>query len=597
MLVWVGVDRHGVGRYTSISMMNGWIGKTRVGTRLHRKRVIILVAAGILALLVLVQIVYPQSVLPPLTSIDGIDVGGNTKPAATLKLDIAYANKTIDIYFSENDTPSVSPKLGDIGLTARNKERIKNSDYPWYLRIIPGSLVWVHLLGGTNGSPLYERNDEVRMSYIRSTFGETCRVNERNATLAVKDGQLELVKGQVGGICVLRDVDAALSTVEPRVGESTKVLAPVEEILPAISDQDATDMQNKIIGALKDGIAVNANGTLVTLPKDQLLSWIDVEVSTDTIDYAFNVGRAGDYMRQQLSSYIAVPAGITRVATFDFVETSRVEGASGVALDVGATLANIKGYTQGKSRVVDAASVSVAPAVEYSRTYSPTDTGLSALMQNYAQTHAGTYGVSLIELSGKYRRAELRSSEQFTSASTYKLFVAYSTLRRIESGVWKWTDQVHGGRDVAKCFDDMIVVSNNECGRALLERIGFTTITNEARAIGMTKTSFLGNDGIKTSAGDLALLLAQLQTGQILSKQSSRDTLINAMKRNIYRQGIPKGTTAPVADKVGFLDGLLHDAAIVYGSSGTYILVIVSDGASWGNIAELTREIETLRIQ
>jgi beta-lactamase class A len=50
-----------------------------------------------------------------------------------------------------------------------------------------------------------------------------------------------------------------------------------------------------------------------------------------------------------------------------------------------------------------------------------------------------------------------------------------------------------------------------------------------------------------------------------------------------------------VANKVGFLDGLLHDAAIVYTSSGTYILVVLSDGSSWQNIAELTRQIEKIR--
>ena len=50
-----------------------------------------------------------------------------------------------------------------------------------------------------------------------------------------------------------------------------------------------------------------------------------------------------------------------------------------------------------------------------------------------------------------------------------------------------------------------------------------------------------------------------------------------------------------MADKVGFLDGLLHDAAIVYSPSGTYVLVIMTDGSSWAEIAALTRKIEELR--
>jgi hypothetical protein len=68
------------------------------------------------------------------------------------------------------------------------------------------------------------------------------------------------------------------------------------------------------------------------------------------------------------------------------------------------------------------------------------------------------------------------------------------------------------------------------------------------------------------------------------------------MKGNVYRQGIPSGIpNARVADKVGFLDALLHDASIVYSPKGTYVLIILTNNASWGNIAELAKEIESVR--
>jgi hypothetical protein len=78
---------------------------------------------------------------------------------------------------------------------------------------------------------------------------------------------------------------------------------------------------------------------------------------------------------------------------------------------------------------------------------------------------------------------------------------------------------------------------------------------------------------------------------------ASRDRFLGALKRNIYRQGIPAGASVQVADKVGFLNGLFHDAAIVYSPSGTYVLTIMTDGSSWANIAELTKQIEALRSQ
>lgn len=107
----------------------------------------------------------------------------------------------------------------------------------------------------------------------------------------------------------------------------------------------------------------------------------------------------------------------------------------------------------------------------------------------------------------------------------------------------------------------------------------------------------MGNNGIETTSADLALLLAQLQTGQILTQQSSRDRLIDDMKRNIYRGGIPAGINSVVADKVGFLDGFLNDAAIVYSPTGTYVLVILTDGSSWPTIADFAGKIEALRNQ
>ena len=99
--------------------------------------------------------------------------------------------------------------------------------------------------------------------------------------------------------------------------------------------------------------------------------------------------------------------------------------------------------------------------------------------------------------------------------------------------------------------------------------------------------------------------LGLLGSGQLLSS-TSNNTLLAAMKRNVYRQGVPAGTSGTVADKVGFLYpghvqgvsgevNLLHDASIVYSKSGKYALVVMTGNSSWGTIAELTRQIESWR--
>jgi beta-lactamase class A len=295
-----------------------------------------------------------------------------------------------------------------------------------------------------------------------------------------------------------------------------------------------------------------------------------------------------------------VSPGTSKVSTYDFVETSRVNGASGAALDIAQTLGRIQTALDNGTYTAVAVTKSVAPNVSYTRTYSPTDTGLSALLQNFATSRSGTFGIALTELSGANRRAEYQGNTQFTTASTYKLFVAYSSLLRVESGAWQWSDQIVGGYNLSVCFDRMIRLSDNLCAEALLTKIGYQAITNEARAIGANSTSFLGREGtgIKSTASDEALLLALLQKGQILTQQTNRDLWINTMKQNVFRQGIPKGVpSAVVANKVGFLDALLHDSAIVYSPSGTYVLVIMTDNSSWATIAELASQIESLRSQ
>lgn len=577
-------------------MIKRWFIDTRNRSEHDWKRVGLL-GGGLLVLIILVQILYPAGNLLPFASIDGVGLSGWSKADAITKLDDRYAQTPLAIFFGTSSVAYTKPKPADIGVVVSNVQRVNQTNYPWYLRLVPGSLLWGHWLVQTSDSPSYTRNSAVLGAYITKVLGQSCRVLAINASLKVVEGKLQLQKASNGGTCTVADVTSKLAEAKFNLITTVRVTIPVKVVPPEVDNTAAQALADKINTGIDQGINVTAGSGLVLIPKTQLISWLDFNLTGGKLDYSFNLARASAYLDQTLSVKVAVMAGVTKVSTLDFVETARQIGVSGQTLDKATTLIRLKDYITGQTKVVSAATVALAPKISYVRSYSPTNVGLSALMQNYAQSHPGIYGISLIELSGKSRRATYNSNHSFTSASVYKLFVAYSTLKRVEAGTWQWTDQIQGGRDLATCFDDMIVKSDNACGEALLAKIGYVAITNEAHAIGCVGTSFLGSDGIKTTPDDLALLLAMLQTGQILSQQFSRDRLINAMERNIYRQGIPAGVSSKVADKVGFMDGLLHDAAIVYGPSGPYVLVIMTDGSSWANIADLTHQIEALRVQ
>ncbi len=563
------------------------------------KKCLIIGGIIIIAAIVVVQLFYTADLMLPFAKVDEISFGSWQKKSVISNLDDKYKNKKIPIYFGTAKEPYISPKPAELGLSVSNTNRINGMSYPWYLRIIPGSILWAHLILDGQSSPDYKRDETTLDKYINEKLGSSCNVKPTDASLKLNGQNFDVVGAASGGACEIKNVHGLLLLVKPTLASNYKINIPVKEILPTINSQAAqifgTQLKNKLI----KGVDLYANNESQNIPFDELAGWIDFSNTDGKLDYSFNEGRASDYLNRQFGSKVAIKSGTTYVSTYNFAETSRVTGANGQALSVSLTLSNIKLFLEGESESAKVATYVVAPNVEYSRSYSPTDTGLSALIQQYAETHPGAYGVSMVELGGSSRRASYNDTKQFTTASTYKLFVAYSTLKRVEEGTWHWDDaNIASGRNLETCFEDMIAKSDNACAEALLYKVGQRNLTNEAHSIGCANTTFVSSDTIKTTAGDLVLFLAELRNGQILNQQSSRDRLLDAMSRNIYRKGIPAGLSGiSVSDKVGFLDGLLHDAAIAYSPTGTYVLVIMTEGSSWQSIADLAAQIESLRNQ
>lgn len=578
-------------------MIRNWYEGTKRHVVVRWKKILLYTGGGLLILLTLVQVFYPSTRLLPYANIEGVNVGGWNKTDATWQLDKDYSTETVSVYFGDIKKAYKTPSLASIGIKVLNSQRVMTMDYPWYLRIAPLSIFWGHFAITTGENPVYSRDVIALKKYIDAELGASCDVKPQDATLKVNNGNIDLVKSTLGGSCDVAVLTGKLLAVKPTIVNENKVNIPIKIINPAVTDDSALKLADQIKTRVGTGIAISTGSTTQVIPVKDLLGWFDFSVVEGKLTYVLNGDRSNLYLGGTIAPKVKVASGVTTISTYDFVETSRVTGPSGQVLDNAATLGVLQQYIDSEIDNPVAAVAPIAPTVSYKRSYSPSAVGLSALMQNYASSHAGVYGVALAELSGANRNASYNTDKSFTAASTYKLFVAYSALLRVEAGQWQWSDQIQGGRDLSTCFDDMIVKSDNACGEALLTKIDYAPITNEAHAIGLNSTSFMGKDGIKTTPGDLSLFLSLLQTGQILSQQSSRDRLIGAMQKNIYRQGIPAGATGTVADKVGFIDGLLHDAAIVYSPNGTYVLTIMTDGASWNSIAELTRQIEALRIQ
>jgi beta-lactamase class A len=561
----------------------------------HWRHTLLYGIGGLSVVLVVVQLLYPAGQMLPYARIDGVAVGGWQKTDVSWELDRRYQDTRIRIYFGNNKTPYRSPTTGDVGKIVKNHDRIERLEYPWWQRLIPTSIIWAQGLQKVS-APTYETNQLALGTYIKKELGYSCDVAPKDAGVLYEKGALRVVDGEPGGTCRSEDIEQSLKNARPELSADSSVRIAITEIPPTVTTAVAQQLVATIMQRIGTGVAIQAGTETVIIPPDEILGWMDFAIEDGTLTPRLSNERAAEFMTKNIAPKVAVAAGVTKVTTNDFIETSRRDGPNGQALHIENTLANILAYLKGERSEAAVVTDLTAPRVEYWRSYSPTDTGLSALLTNFAKDHTGTFGVSFVELSGQHLRATYNESRSFVTASTYKLFVAYGTLRRVDAGTWGWDDaNIADGRNLATCFDDMIVKSDNACAQALLKKIGYQKLTDEVKEIGLDDTSFVSDITPHSTAADESLFLAQLELSQLPISSASRDRMLGAMKRNIYRQGVPAGTSGQVADKVGFLWGLLHDSAIVYSPSGTYVLVILTDGSSWRAIADLTREIEALR--
>jgi len=538
------------------------------------------------------QLLYPRDRLVPFMTIDTVNVGGWAQDDATWELDQKLGSQPVTIVIEKTGQTYYASKPADFGLTIANKTRVSAASYPLWARLIPTSLLWYHMLAPHDG-PQYERNEVKLANFVKTTLGD-CQLKPKDADVVFKDGTLQLVPASPGGTCDKGEVLDKLRQVQPTLSRPAiaAIAADIKE--PAITDAAMRKMVMSLQEKTKNGVALSVNDETKTIPQNEILSWLRFTPKNNQLTVGVDEKDSNAYFAKHITPLVIIPAGVTTVTTRDFTEVSRNAGKTGRTLDASKTRSSILAVLESEATEAKVTTQVAKPKVVYQRSYTKTSTGIAAMLAHYDQDNPGVFGVSFIEFGGAGRSASYDQDRVFTTASTYKLFVAFSTLKYVDSGKYKWSDKVADGRDLNTCFDDMIVKSDNACAEALLEKIGREKLDSDLRSIGLTRSTFRAKSN-QTTAAELASFLTKLQDGDLPIKTSSRDRLLSAMKRQQYRQGIPAGASGTVADKVGFLNGLLHDAAIVYSPKGTYVLVVLSDGSSWANIADITKKIEALR--
>lgn len=576
----------------------------------HLKILILSTIGVILVLTVAFQIIYPSNRLLPGTKVDGVDLSWLRKQEAVTKLNDAYGNLQLAIYFGSNQAAFQTPKFKDVGIGVDTTARIEPFEYPWYLRIIPTSFFWSAEFNKP-GELAYVYDKAKIDSYIQSQVGDDCTIPAKDASLKLVGDKLQLIPSQPGGVCDITRFQQVLATTKPVANDVNKVNIDIRETAALVDDDKARVLMNALNDRASVPMPIVVAGSSQTIAGKSVLAWLDFKSfipetppgqprdedrirNGSKLTFTVNRDRMGTFMEGGIAKKVSVKAGVSKVSTKDFTVLSRVDGRVGRDLDRNKTATTVEEYLDKKAARATAHTKAVAPSTTYTRSYSPTSTGFAALLAQWPEEHPGTYAMSFMEIGGiqPYRKASYRGNQQMLAAGTEAGYVGYAVVLAEQNSTILSTDNI-AGRNPNQCFKDMIEKTDHDCIGAFMTKIGNQTMVARGKELGLRGTTF-GVTNTKTTTDDLVTLLNKAYSTQ-LAQNAGGGRVLSTMQSTRMKDGIQagldKGNTANLAGELGTVH---NDAAVVYSPKGVYLFAVMSDGASRADIAELTRKVEAL---
>lgn len=192
---------------------------------------------------------------------------------------------------------------------------------------------------------------------------------------------------------------------------------------------------------------------------------------------------------------------------------------------------------------------------------------------------------------GSDRSAAINADAGYEPASFYKLFLLAPLESKFPTD--KWSTRIKG-KSLKTCIDLMLRLSDNACGQAIGSLINWSYADSFNESIGFNKTKFSNGQGGTTTAREVGGLFVSLRKGEILTDKARRQ-VFDSLYGQKHAKGIPAGctTNCRVANKTGDINGFVHDGGVVTHGKDSYVLVVMSKGGSFDQIAELTRTIDT----
>jgi hypothetical protein len=186
---------------------------------------------------------------------------------------------------------------------------------------------------------------------------------------------------------------------------------------------------------------------------------------------------------------------------------------------------------------------------------------------------------------------QINSEETLDAASLYKLFLVEYLEQKLAYDQWANTWLVD--QSIADCVYNMLQAKDDPCSEDLAKYLNLEEVDNFNSINKYKNTSFAGNTGKQTTAADVGKLFVGLKKGQILS-DTARRFVFDALYQQNIKQGIPKGCggNCRAANKQGELSNIAYDGGIVTHGKHDYVLVVMSQGGNFKQIAGLAKTID-----
>lgn len=534
------------------------------------------------------QLLYPTGQALPYARIADSQVGGKHFSEVAEIVRQTYADVPVTITIPNR--PQLSTTTATAGITPGYRAAVGEvTEYSLEARLVPFSFVYKMFRQPSLGYEI----DEQKVGEFVKTVQAACAITPKPAAYVVENDRAAISDDIIGQTCGEETIKAALSGLTLRKAGIAFSLTPTNEralVTTATLAPHLSAAQRAIGG----GLNVKTETEVFVVPKDTIASWLVLKESELVLDDA----KLDPYLASLKGQLYREP-GVTKVFYQDGVETGRMIGANGRGVDVDITAERVKTtlFDDSAANVAWVQISTLPPIVQEQRDYSQTDTGLQAMIEQWDRERTPRFGIRVQDLSGKNINAQLNPDMDFVTASTYKMFLAYAVLHKVEMGEMSMDQSTSLGLSVRSCIDEMILHSTNACAHALFDLAGWRSVHDFIR--GQFPSTSLDNganpDGEKhTTIRDETNFLIRLNAGELMNREHT-DYLIGLMKRQVYRSGIPRGVQGTtVANKVGFYNGYKHDVAIVYAPRGTYVLGILSYGSNDAQFADLSGRVAQL---